>query len=58
LIKKAAIEGNIVQQNTTESGELYKVDWVISDQDSIILRTLWELTLDSQAPRLISAFIR
>jgi hypothetical protein len=58
LIKKAAIEGNIVQQNTTEFGELYKVDWVIADQDSIILRTLWELTLDSQAPRLISAFIR
>ena len=58
LIAKAAIEGEVIQQNSTEFGQLYKVDWAISDQESIILRTLWEITSARPNPRLVSAFIR
>lgn len=58
LIAKAAIEGEVIQQDSTEFGHLYKVDWAISDQESIVLRTLWETTTDQPNPRLISAFIR
>lgn len=58
LIAKSAIEGEVVQQDNTEFGQLYKVDWAISDRESIILRTLWEITADQPNPRLVSAFIR
>ncbi|MFM8294148.1 MAG: DUF6883 domain-containing protein, partial [Microcystaceae cyanobacterium] len=39
LIVKAAIEGEVVQRNKTEFGYLYKVDWTITDKNSLILRT-------------------
>ncbi len=59
LIAKAAFEGEVIQQNSTEFGQLYiPVDWAISDQESIILRTLWEITSAQPNPRLVSAFIR
>ncbi|MGF1498147.1 MAG: DUF6883 domain-containing protein [Elainellaceae cyanobacterium] len=58
LIAKAAVEGNVVQQDSTEFGQLYKVDWVIPDQTSAVLRTLWEITSNNPNPRLVSAFIR
>ncbi|WP_448560909.1 DUF6883 domain-containing protein [Trichothermofontia sp.] len=58
LIVKAAFEGEVIQQNSTEFGQLYKVDWAISDRESIILRTLWEITPAQPNPRLVSAFIR
>lgn len=57
LIAQAAIEGEVIQRNSTEFGQLYKVDWEIPDQ-AIMLRTLWEITADQPHPRLISAFIR
>jgi hypothetical protein len=34
------------------------LDWAISGRESIILRTLWEVTADQTNPRLVSAFIR
>jgi len=58
LIAKAAIEGEVIQQNSTEFGQLYKIDWAISDRKSVILRTLWEITSAQPNPRLVSAFIR
>jgi hypothetical protein len=58
LIAKAAIEGEVIQQNSTEFGQLYKVDWAISDQESIILRSLWEINSAQPNPRLVSAFIK
>lgn len=58
LIAKAAIEGEVIQQNSTEFGQLYKVDWAISDRESTILRTIWEITSVQSSPRLISAFIK
>jgi hypothetical protein len=58
LISRAAIEGEVIQQDSTEFGELYKVDWEIPDRASTILRTLWEFTPDIPNPRLVSAFIK
>jgi hypothetical protein len=40
------------------SNGFYKVDWAIPEQDSIILRTLWEISPNQPNPRLVSAFIR
>ncbi|GAB4322610.1 MAG: hypothetical protein OHK0047_06060 [Leptolyngbyaceae cyanobacterium] len=59
LITQAAIAGEVIQQDNTESCQLYKVDWEIPDhQDAIVLRTLWEIKTDQPNPRLVSAFIR
>ncbi len=58
LIAEAAIEGEVIQQNSTEFGQLYKIDWTIPDRKSVILRALWEITSDQPNPRLVSAFIR
>lgn len=58
LIAQSAINGEVIQQNSTAFGHLYKVDWAISNQESIILRTLWEISRDQPNPRLISAFIK
>ncbi len=58
LIQSAAINGEVVQQNTTEFGQVLKVDWVIPENDELVLRTLWEITTENPNPRLISAFIK
>jgi hypothetical protein len=58
LIQRAAIEGTIIQRNSTEFGTLFKVDWTIPNADQIVLRTLWELKTDQPNPRLVSAFIK
>ena len=58
LIARAAIEGEVVQQSKTQFGQLYKVDWPIPEQESVVLRTLWEISLSQTSPRLVSAFIR
>jgi len=55
---RAALEGEVVQQNLTEYGQLFKVDWAIPGDDRIVLRTLWEITSETSAPRLVSAFIK
>ncbi|MGC1306958.1 MAG: DUF6883 domain-containing protein [Phormidesmis sp.] len=58
LIVRAAIEGEVAQQTSTQFGQLWKVDWAVPSYDQIILRTLWETTSASPLPRLISAFIK
>jgi hypothetical protein len=58
LIQTAAIEGIIIQQNPTEFGTLFKVDWTIPNTAQAVLRTLWELKSTHPNPRLISAFIK
>jgi hypothetical protein len=58
LIARAAVSGEVVQQNRTEFGQLLKVDWAIPDYDRVILRTLWEITSENPNPRLVSAFIK
>ena len=57
LIRAAAIEGEIRQQNTTEFGQQFKVDWMIPNTNQIKLRTIWEINTTNSNPRLISAFI-
>jgi hypothetical protein len=59
LIMQAVISGEVIQQASTEFGQLYKVDWEIpGHEETITLRTLWEIPHNTLNPRLISAFIK
>jgi hypothetical protein len=58
LIQKAAVEGEIIQENTTEFGRQFKVDWIIPQTNNIEIRTIWEISNTTCNPRLISAFIK
>jgi hypothetical protein len=58
LIQKAALEGEIIQENTTEFGRQFKVDWIIPETNNIKLRTIWEISNINCNPRSISAFIK
>ena len=58
LIEQAAIEGEIVQQDPTPQGQIFKVDWEIPNTDRRQLRTTWEIATNSELPRLITAFIK
>lgn len=58
LIQTAAVEGEIVQQETTAFGQVFKIDWIIQNTNAIELRTIWEITTKNPNPRLISAFIK
>lgn len=58
LIQTAAIEGEVVQQDTTAFGQQFKVDWTVLDTEGVQLRTIWEITSTNPNPRLISAFIK
>ena len=58
LIVRAAVEGEVAEQTSTGFGQIWKVDWSIPGYDQIILRTIWETTLSSPNPRLVSSFIK
>ncbi|MEO1341137.1 MAG: DUF6883 domain-containing protein, partial [Cyanobacteria bacterium J06635_13] len=44
LIQKVAIEGEVIQQSTTEFGQQFKVDWTVPQTQNIELRTIWEIS--------------
>lgn len=58
LTQTAAVEGEVVQQDATAFGQLFKVDWTVLDTQEIQLRTIWEITSTNPNPRLVSAFIK
>jgi hypothetical protein len=58
LIQTAAIEGEVVQQNLTTFGQVFKVDWTVLGTQGVQLRTIWEITPANPNPRLVSAFIK
>lgn len=58
LIQRAAIEGEVAQQDSTPFGQQFKVDWRVPHPEIIQLRTIWEITLTNPNPRLISAFLK
>ncbi|GAX38109.1 DUF6883 domain-containing protein [Nodularia sp. NIES-3585] len=58
LVQTAAVAGEVVQQNTTQFGQQFKVDWIVPDTDGIRLRTIWEVTAKNPYPRLITAFLK
>ena len=58
LVQTAAVEGEVVQQDTTAFGQQFKVDWIVPGTDKIQLRTIWEITAKNPNPRLISAFLK
>lgn len=57
LIETAAIEGDVIQENITEFGQQFKVDWIIPQTHHITLSTIWEISNLNSNPRLISVFI-
>jgi len=58
LLTRSAIEGEVVQQDNTAFGQVFKVDWAVPSDEDIILRSLWEITSNRPYPRLVSAFIK
>ena len=58
LIQQAAVEGEVVQRDLTPEGEIFKVDWEIPNTDGEQPRSTWEIAHDSDAPRLVTAFIK
>jgi DNA gyrase/topoisomerase IV subunit A len=58
LIQIAAVEGQVVQESNTRFGKEYKVDWEIPNTGGSELRTIWEVSIESGYPRLISAFLK
>ena len=58
LIQTAAVEGEVVQQDTTSFGQLFKVDWTVLGTQQVQLRTIWEITSTNLNPRLVPAFIK
>ena len=58
LIQIAAVQGDVVQESSTPFGKEYKVDWEITNIEGVELRTIWEISLGTNYPRLISAFLK
>ncbi len=58
LIELAAVQGEVVQERTTDFGQEFKLDWRIPDHDDLKLRTIWIIPHDSAEPQLVSAFIK
>ena len=44
LIQQAAIEGEVIEQASTDFGQQFKVDWTLPDTAGRELRTIWEIT--------------
>ena len=58
LIQIAAVEGEVVQESNTKFGKEYKVDWEIPNAGGAELITIWEVSIESGYPHLISAFLK
>jgi hypothetical protein len=58
LIRQAAIAGEVTKEDSTVFGQYYRVDWSIPASRDVVLRTIWEVAVGEEIPRLISAFIR
>jgi hypothetical protein len=58
LIREAAIAGEVTKESTTVFGRYYRVDWLIPTGRAVMLRTIWEIAVGEEIPRLVSAFIR
>jgi|SRR6476646_6323906 len=58
LVQRAAVEGEVVQQDATAFGQVFKVDWIVPDTNGVELRTIWEIRTNNSNPRLVSAFIK
>ena len=58
LVQQAAMEGDVVQAQTTEFGQEFKLDWIVPETDGVQLRTIWLIPQGSIVPQLVSAFIK
>ena len=58
LIQVAAVESEVIQESNTKFGKEYKVDWETPNTGCVELRTIWEVSIESGYPRLISAFLK
>jgi hypothetical protein len=57
LVRQAAVDGEVTKETTTAFGRFYRVDWTIPSRSEVVLRTIWEIAVDEEIPRLVSAFI-
>jgi len=57
LVFQAAVNGEITKETRTSFGRYYRVDWAIPSQADAVLRTIWEIAVNEEIPRLVSAFI-
>lgn len=57
LVLQAAVNGEVTQETTTAFGRYYRVDWTVPSRGDVVLRTIWEITVGEEVPRLVSAFI-
>lgn len=55
---RAAVEGEVVQQEATAFGQLFKVAWIVPEYETVTLRSLWEIRSEQTSPRLVSAFVK
>ncbi len=58
LIRQAAIAGEVTKEESTVFGRYYRVDWAIPTRREVVLRTIWEIAMGEEIPRLVSTFIR
>ena len=58
LIQVAAVESEVIQESNTKFGKEYKVDWETPNTGGVELRTIWEVSIESGYPPLISAFLK
>ncbi len=57
LVRQAAIGGEVTKETITAFGRYYRVDWRIPLHAGVVLRTVWEIAVETEIPRLVSAFI-
>ena len=55
LVRQAATDGDITQEEVTIFGRSYRVDWAIPARGNVVLRTIWKIAPGEKIPRLISA---
>jgi hypothetical protein len=58
LVQQAAVNGEVSKETTTAFGRYYRVDWTMPSQPDVVLRTIWEIAVGEEIPRLVSAFLR
>lgn len=57
LIFQAAVNSEVTKETMATFGKYYRVDWSVPSKTGVTLRTIWEISVGDDVPRLVSAFI-
>ena len=49
--------GEVTKETMATFGKYYRVDWPVPSKTGVTLRTIWEISVIDDVPRLVSAFI-